>query len=315
MGGRYQPGGHHNRPERNREGGFPQGFSGRSENEDPGRAPPCEAAWKGDNPMNQDQVKEKLLKLHNCTEDFTLVFSGKRNTKVNGLYKPDKKEIVIHDRNFENTETGNNLLFYTAMHELAHHIQFTELHQKSVWAHTALFFATLDDLVDIAEKKGIYKMPIDNDTHKLIDEAKDISCEIAALQRKLGQILIQLQETCEKKGIRYEDVLERKAQIARQTEKKAKKAYNLNLSEDVVADIQEAAIKERDEEKSNAIVHAGQKGKSIDQAKRAVTGPVEQEDETVSLLKEKARIEKTIASLKRRLEEVAEQLKSREDGQ
>jgi hypothetical protein len=206
------------------------------------------------------------------------------------------------------------LLFYTAIHELAHHIQFTELHQKSVRAHTALFFATLDDLVDIAEKKGIYKMPIDKDTQKLIDEAKDISCEIATLQRKLGQVLSQLHETCEKKGIRYEDVIERKAQIARQTEKKAKKAYNLNLSKEIGADIQEAAIKERDEEKSNAIVYAGQKGKSIDQAKRAVARPIEQEDETISLVKEKKRIERTITSLNRRLEEVEEQLRSRGEG-
>jgi hypothetical protein len=197
------------------------------------------------------------------------------------------------------------------MHELAHHIQFTEHKQKSVRAHTQLFYAILDDLVDIAEEKGIYKMPIDEDTQKLIDEAKDISCEIAALQRRLGQVLMQLHETCEKKGIRYEDVIERKAQIARQTEKKAKKAYNLNLSGEIGADIQEAAIKERDEEKIEAIVHAGQKGKSIDQAKRAVARPIDREDETVSLVKEKKRIERTITSLGRRLKEVEEQLRSR----
>jgi hypothetical protein len=267
--------------------------------------------------MNQDDVKKNLLKLHDCAEDFTLVFSGRKSGrksgKVNGLYKRNTKEIIIHNRNFENTETGNNLLFYTAMHELAHHIQFTELHQKSVRAHTALFFATLDDLAGIAEKKGIYKMPIDEGAQKLIDEAKDISREIAALQRKLGQVLTLLHETCEKKGIRYEDVIERKARIARQTEKKAKKACNLNLSGDIGADIQEAAIKERGEEKTAAVIHAWQKGKSIDQAKRAVAKPVAQEDETVTLMKEKARIERTIESLTRRLEEAAEQLKSMED--
>jgi hypothetical protein len=263
--------------------------------------------------MNQDDVKKNLLRLYDCAEDFTLIFSGKKSLKVNGLYKPDKREIIIHNRNFENTEIGNNLLFYTAIHELAHHIQFTELHQKSVRSHTALFFATSDDLVDIAEKKGIYKMPIDEDTQKLIDESKEISREIAALQRKLGQVLLRLHETCEKKGIRYEDVIERKAQIARQTAKKAKKAYNLNLSGEIGVDIQEAAIKERDEEKIEAIVHAGQKGKSIDQAKRAVAKPIDQEDETVSLVKEKRRIEHTIASLSRRLEEITEQIQSRED--
>jgi hypothetical protein len=262
--------------------------------------------------MNQDQVKEKLLKLHDCGEDFTLIFSGKKSKKVNGLYKWDEHEIIIHNRNFHNDEGINeNLLFYTAMHELAHHIQYTEHKQKSARAHTQLFYAILDDLVDIAEKKGIYKIPIDEDTQKLIDEAKDISCKIAALQRKLGQVLQQLHETCEKKGIRYEDVAGRKAQIARKTEKKAKKAHALNLPAEISVDIQEAAIKERDEEKAAAIVHAGQKGKSIDQAQKAVAKPVEQEDETVSLKKEKARLERTIASLKHRLEEVAEQLQSR----
>jgi hypothetical protein len=261
--------------------------------------------------MNQDQVKEKLLKLHDCTAEFTVIFSGKKNKKVNGLYKIEKSEIIIHNRNFENNESGDNLLIYTAIHELAHHIQFTELKQKSVRAHTSLFFATLDDLVDRAEKKNLYKMPIDDDTQKIIDEARSISCEISALQRKLGQVLQQLHETCEKKGIRYEDVIERKAQIARQTEKRAKKAHALNLPAEISADIQEAAIKERDEEKVAAIIHAGQKGKSIDQAKKSVSRPVEQEDETVSLIKEKVRLERTIESLNRRLEEVAEQLNSR----
>jgi hypothetical protein len=267
---------------------------------------------QGEKEMNQDQVKERLLKLHDCSEDFTLIFSGKKSKKVNGLYHWDKHEIIIHDRNFHNDEGINeNLLFYTAMHELAHHIQYTEHRQKSARAHTQLFHAILDDLVDIAEKKGFYEMPIDDDTQKLIDEAKDISCEIAALQRKLGQVLQQLHETCEKKGIRYEDAAGRKAQIARQTEKRAKKAHALNLPKEINADIQEAAINERDEEKAAAIVHAGKKGKSIDQAKRAFVSPPVQEDETVSLKKEKARLERTIASLKHRLEEVAEQLQSR----
>jgi hypothetical protein len=263
--------------------------------------------------MNQDQIKEKLLKLHDCAEEFTVIFSGKKNKKVNGLYKPGKNEIIIHNRNFENNKAGDNLLIYTAIHELAHHIQFTELKQKSVRAHTSLFYATLDDLVDTAEKKSLYKMPIDDDTQKLIDEAKHISYEIAALQRKLGQVLQQLHETCENKGIRYEDVVERKAQIARQTAKRAKKAHALNLPAEVSADIQEAAIKERDEEKAAAIIHAGQKGKSVDQAKKAVSKPAEQEDETVTLIKEKTRIERTIASLSRRLEEITEQIQSRED--
>jgi hypothetical protein len=261
--------------------------------------------------MNQDQVKEKLLKLHGCTEDFIVIFSGKKSNKVNGLYKSDKREIIIHNRNFDNNEAGENLLVYTAIHELAHHIQFTEHKQKSARAHTQLFYAVLDDLVDLAEKKGIYKITIDKETQELIDEAKDISCEIAKLQKKLGQVMTQLHENCEKKGIRYDDVVERKVQISRKTTQRSQKAFAMDMPEDIGADIQEAALSERDEDKRNAIIHAGQKGKSVAQAKRALTSPPAQEDETVSLKKEKVRLERTIASLKRRLEEVAEQLQSR----
>ena len=263
--------------------------------------------------MNQDIVKKNLLKLHDCKEDFTLIFSGKKSRKVNGLYHWEKHEIIIHNRNFHKDAGGINDdgIFFTAMHELAHHIQYTEHKQKSVKAHTQLFYAILDDLADKAEKKGLYKINISKNTQKLIDEARNISIEIAELQKRLGTVIRTLYEKCEQEGLRFEDIIERKAQISRQTMKRSEKASSLNLPDDIGIDIQEAAIKERDEEKREAIIHAGQNGKSIAQAKRATAAPVDQEDETVSLVKEKRRIERTIESLKRRLEEVEEHLKSK----
>jgi hypothetical protein len=152
------------------------------------------------------------------------VFSEKKSKTVNGFYKPDKNEIIIHNLNFPNDETGDNLLFYTAMHELAHHIQFTEYRQKSVRSHTELFYATLDSLADTAEKSGLYRTGEDEETRKLIDEARDISRELANLQKKLGSVLIKLHERCHEKGIRYEDVIERKVQISLQTMRKANTA-------------------------------------------------------------------------------------------
>jgi hypothetical protein len=233
-----------------------------------------------------------------------VIFSGKKSKKVKGLYKPDKREIIIHNRNFDN----DNLLLYTVIHELTHHIQFTEHKQKSARSHTQLFYAVLDDLIDIAEEKGIYKLEIDKETQNLIDEAKDISREIAKLQRKPGQIITQIHENCEKKGIRYDDVTGRKVQISRKTTQRLQKAFSIAMPEDIGVDIQEAALSERDEDKRNAIIHAGQTGKSVAQAKRALASPPAQEGETVSLMKEKSRLERTIASLERRLEEVMEQL-------
>jgi len=260
--------------------------------------------------MNQDTVKKNLLKLHDCTEDFTVIFSGKRSNKVNGLYKPGKNEIIIHNRGFENNEAGDNLLFYTAIHELAHHIMFTEYKKKSSRSHTPLFYATLDDLADIAEKKGLYKIDIDKDTEKLISEAHDISCEIAGLQKKLGQVLAQLNERCQEKGIRFEDIVERKAQISKKTVNKAGKAFQMNLPDDIGVDIQEAVLREPDEDNRKAMIAAGRKGKSVEQVKRSLTAEAGKDDETESLMKEKGRIERTIANLKRRLNEVMERLNS-----
>ena len=71
--------------------------------------------------MNQDQVKEKLSKLYDCKHEFTVVFSGKKTGKVNGLYKHPGSEIIIHNRNFVdgNGKQNDMLLMFTAIHELA----------------------------------------------------------------------------------------------------------------------------------------------------------------------------------------------------
>ena len=261
--------------------------------------------------MNQDTVKSYLLELHDCKEEFTVIFSGKKSKKVNGFYKLDSREIIIHNRNFYADEAGNNMLFYTAMHELAHHIQFTENKQKSVRAHTQLFQAILNDLADIAEKKGLYAVKIVTGIQEKLNEISTIDREIAELQRKKGKAIIDLHDECKKEGVRFEDVVERKAQISKKTMNRSIHAYKLNLPEDIGADIQEAVIQERDEEKREAIISAGQSGKSVAQAKRAATPYVPQEDETVSLVKEKNRLDRTINALSRRRDEVAEQLKSR----
>jgi len=68
--------------------------------------------------MNQDAVKAMLLSVEEPRTEFTLIFSGKSSKKCNGLYKPDTREIILHNRNFED----DNQLAYTALHEYAHHL-------------------------------------------------------------------------------------------------------------------------------------------------------------------------------------------------
>ncbi len=198
--------------------------------------------------MTPEDVKQALLRLHDCAEEFTVRFSGKKSGRVNGLYIPGRLEIIIHNLNFVDGD-GKQLedkLMYTAIHELTHHILMTEQGQKSRRTHNQQFWETFNDLTDKAEATGLYKTVISEDTQKLITEARDISRQIAELQRKLGAVLIALNESCEKDGLRFEDMVERKTQISKETEKVcigARRMGDLALG----ADIQDAAAKEKDE--------------------------------------------------------------------
>jgi hypothetical protein len=94
--------------------------------------------------MNQEQVMQKLLQLDDTVEDFIVTLSGKASSKVDGLYKPETREIIIHNKN----HTGDNALMYTAIHEFAHHIQFTtSAAPVSARSHTNHFYSILHKLL------------------------------------------------------------------------------------------------------------------------------------------------------------------------
>ena len=98
--------------------------------------------------MDRDTVKEKLLKIEDAPLEFSLIYSGKKSRKVNGLYKPDTREIIIHNRNFEQGATGDNLLLYTAIHEYAHHLHACSQGGKlSARAHNSEFWAIFHALL------------------------------------------------------------------------------------------------------------------------------------------------------------------------
>jgi hypothetical protein len=266
--------------------------------------------------MNQDTVKEKLQFIHKSFIDYVVIFSGKKSKKVNGFYMPLTKEIIIHNRNFvdENGKQNENSLMFTAIHELAHHIMIAEKGNKSSRVHNQNFWATFHSLLDIAEKQGIYHAVIDADMQKLIDKACDISRKIAELQRDLGKVILAIEESCNKNGLRQEDIIERKVQISKQSEKVAVAAYIMG-DQDVGFDIQVEAAKQRDKDKRAAIIAAGHDGKSVIQAKKSTsqTRPIGAEDKAAILAREKQRIERTIESLSRRLQEIEQQLITREE--
>jgi len=262
--------------------------------------------------INQEEAHRLLAGLYPCKEPFTVAFSGKKSGSVNGIYRPAAHEIVIHNRNFTGDSGGANepLLLYTGLHELAHHIQYTEYGQEGARPHTKLFHAILDSLAEKAEAVGIYQPAIDTDIERLASEAHKISCAIAKLQRELGACLRSLEQACADKGVRFEDVVKRKARITLETAQKACRMATLDLPEDIGADIQETIARERDGDKRKAMAVAAQAGKSPAQVKQSGSPPPSRQIESKieNLLREKERLEAKIAALQQRVKTIMRQL-------
>ena len=265
--------------------------------------------------MNQDKVKEKLLAVEDAPLDFSVIFSGKRSKKVNGLYKPDTREIIIHNRNFtaekgEPAAAADNLLIYTALHEYAHHLHACSRGGRlSAKAHGAEFWAILHRLLEGAEKKKIYKDVFSgsSELEKLTETIREkYLAENGALVKELGRLLIKANELCLKIGGRYEDYIDRVLCIPRQAAKLAVKMYQYQLKPETGADNMRFLAGIANEEKRLAAENSLLSGKSPDTVR--IAARQKSEDPRESLEKEKQRLERTIASLTKRLEEVEREL-------
>jgi len=268
--------------------------------------------------MNQDQLKKKLLAIEDAPLDFTVIFSGKRSKKVNGLYKPGTREIIVHNRNFSGGSGGEeadaNLLVYTAIHEYAHHLHACARGgHLSPRAHTAEFWAILHGLLEKAEAKNIYKDVFSGS--KELEELtntirKKYLKENGSLVKELGQLLLKAHDLCSSIGGRYEDYIDRVLRIPRQAANLAVKMYRYNLNPETGSDNMRFLAGIANEEKRQAAENALITGKSPDTVKAALRRKekIEDEDPRLSLEKEKIRLERTIASLNKRLREVEREL-------
>lgn len=265
--------------------------------------------------MNQDNVKEKLLRITDAPLEFSLVFSGKKSAKVNGLYKPDTREIIIHNRNFEQGAGGDNLLLYTAIHEYAHHLHACKRGGKlSPRAHNTEFWAIFHDLLEKAEAKKIYK-DVFAGSPELTELTETIRekflAENGSLVKEMGKHLLKAHELCTSIGVRFEDYVDRVLRIPRMSANMAIKMFQYNLKPDTGADNMRFLAGIRNDDERAAAETALIKGKSPDTVKMALRTKTEEESPELRLEKEKLRLERTIETLKKRLEEVKRELKEK----
>jgi hypothetical protein len=260
--------------------------------------------------MNQDQVKGMLLTIADAPMEFTVIFSGKKSKKVNGLYKPDSREIIIHNRNF----SDDNLLLYTAIHEYAHHLHACSrggsLPPRS---HTTEFWAIFHDLLEKAEAGGTYNnvFAASPELAALTETIREkYLLQNGSLVKELGMLLLKAGELCDSIGARFEDYIDRILCIPRLAAKTSIKMFEYDLNPSLGSDNMRFLAGIKNEDDRQAAEQSLLAGKSPDAVKREAMKRPAEEDPRQRLEKEKLRLERTIDSLTKRLDEVEQELEN-----
>ncbi len=265
--------------------------------------------------MNQDQVKKKLLQLDNDVDDFTVTFSGKESKKVDGLYKPDTMEIIIHNKN----HADDNSIMYTAIHEFAHHLQFTRSPLPvSSKAHTNKFWDIFHKLLFKAEEKGIFTNIFSSDQRfvKLTGKIKkNFLIANGNLMKELGQLLMEAQKLCRESHVSFEDYVDRELGLHRTTAKTIVKVFAGDINPEIGFENMKTVASIKDEDTRKQAEEAFLEGKSPDMVKAEFTTPKKPGDALEYLIEEKDRIERTIdnlavklAKIERRIEDMKHEI-------
>lgn len=265
--------------------------------------------------MNQDDVKKILLEIEETELDFSVIFTGKKSKKVNGLYKIEKQEILLHNKNFN----FDSELLYTAIHEYTHHKMFESaggIYNSRV--HSPKFWGLFHHLLEKAEEKGFYKIDIEASPEllKITDEIKNqLFVKDGEIIKRLGKLLADARPLCKEAGIRYEDYVDRILCLPRAASTAIEKiqAYDLNPALGYEAMKQVAKIgSPENREKAQELFLSDKSPPFIQEFLRQKKAGVK-EDKRTKLEREKSKIEKTISTLQIRLETVNAKLDELED--
>ena len=257
--------------------------------------------------MNQDEVKKWLLQIEDTSLEFSLIFSGKSSKKVNGLYKSETHEIVLHNKNFQN----DNELMYTAIHEYTHHKQ-CEMGElvNSRRPHTTKFWSMFHSLLKTAEEKGLYNIGLKTGTEleELTKKIREVlMVEDGRIMKELGSLLIKARELCKQACVRYEDYIDRVLKLPRSTASSLERisAYDVSpvIGYDAMKSVANIKNAEKRKEAENLYIVSDSPA-----TVRTTLQPKKSENEKTLLEKEKRRLEHTIESMQARLKEVETRL-------
>jgi hypothetical protein len=254
--------------------------------------------------MNQDQVKEKLLELDRNVVDFSLIFSGKTSKKVDGLYYPDRKEIILHNKNF----TDDNQLLYTAIHEFAHHLHHTRSSiPVSTRAHTNRFWDIFHKLLFLAEEKKIH-INIFKKDKRFVELTKkirgDYLVENGNLMKDLGGLLEQASALCRELNVCFDDYVDRELLLHRTTAKLLMNIHSMNISPKIGYENMKTVASIRDDSVRAQAEDAFTGGMTPDMVKAEYTSRNKSDETIAVLLEERDRVERSIDNLTKKLAKI-----------
>jgi hypothetical protein len=256
--------------------------------------------------MNQDQVKNILLKLDRNVKDFAVIFSGKSSHKVDGLYKPESAEIILHNKNFK----SESALVYTAIHEFAHHIQFERAHGKvSSRAHTIVFWDIFHRLLIEAEKKGIYQNVFKTES-AFVELSREIREKYLRVNGELikdfGKLLMRAYELCRMHEASFEDFVDRELGLHRNDAKIIMRTHTMDINPSMGYDNMKIVARVRDDNLRKEVEKAFQDGKSPDmiKAEYCARGTLSSHDTVDDLKAQRRRVSENIERLRIKLAEI-----------
>ena len=208
---------------------------------------------------------------------------------------------------------NDNALIYTAIHEFAHHIQFTHTHSPlSARYHTAQFFNIFHSLLFQAEKQGIYQnifatLPEFQElTHKI---KQDFLSVHGSLIQELGQVLLKALELCNKHHVDFNDYVDRVLKIRHSNAHFFIKLSQMNIDPKMGYENMKTLSSIKDETQRKQAETALKTDHSPDMLRAHFITKTEDKNPVEVLQKEEQRIEKTIASLSARLRIVKDKIK------
>jgi hypothetical protein len=134
--------------------------------------------------------------------------------------------------------------------------------------------------------------------------------ENGRLMKELGTLLLKAHELCEAAGLRYEDYIDRVLCLPRTAAKTAVKVSTLDINPSMGYESMKIVAAQGTPEKRAAAEEQFAAHKSPDLVKTELARRLEAEDPVERLAREKIRLEKTIATLTARLEQVEKSLQN-----